>query len=123
LVDDIKKTDVLLTTKTQYRKRSTILQHAQEHGVPIYVLRKNTETQLEQFLRNLSSSRSSQAGIQNALSDVTSAVDKVTEGAFEVELEPQNAYIRRLQHILASQSNVNSKSKGRDPKRRVTLYQ
>jgi stage III sporulation protein SpoIIIAA len=123
LVDDIKKTDVLLTTKTQYRKRSTILQHAQERGVPIYVLRKNTETQLEQFLRNLSSSRSSQAGIQNALSDVTSAVDKVTEGAFEVELEPQNAYIRRLQHILASQSNVNSKSKGRDPKRRVTLYQ
>ena len=123
LVDDLTATDVLLTTKSQYRKSSTLLQHAQERGIPIYVLRKNTEVQLEHFLRNLSSSHSSQTGVQSALTDATSGVDRVNQGEFAVELEPQNAYIRRLQHLIADQSNVNSKSKGRDPKRRVTLYQ
>ena len=123
LVDDLKETDVLLTTKAQYRKRSTLLQNAQHQGVPIYVLRKNTEGQLEHFIKNLSSSRSPQIGVQTALTDAASGVDRVHQGEYEVELEPQNAYIRRLQHVLASESNVNSKSKGRDPKRRVTLYQ
>ena len=123
LVDELTETDVLLTTKAQFRKRSALLQHAQEGGIPIYVLRKNTEAQLEHFLRNLSSAESPQTGIQNALTDAASGVDRVHQGEYEVELEPQNAYIRRLQHVLASQSNVNSKSRGRAPKRRVTLYQ
>jgi stage III sporulation protein SpoIIIAA len=123
LVDDLKRTDILLTTKSQYRKRSALLQHAQEQGVPIYVLRKNTESQLEHFLQNLSSPQSPKTSIQNALTDATSGVDRVHQGEYTVDLEPQNAYIRRLQHVLASQSNINSKSKGRDPKRRVTLYQ
>ena len=123
LVDDLKQTDVLLTTKAQYRKRSTLLQNAQHQGVPIYVLRKNTEGQLDHFIRNLSSPRSGETGVHTALTDAASGVDRVHQGEYEVELEPQNAYIRRLQHVLASESNVNSKSRGRDPKRRVTLYQ
>ena len=87
------------------------------------MLRKNTEGQLDHFIRNLSSPRSGETGVHTALTDAASVVDRVHQGEYEVELEPQNAYIRRLQHVLASESNVNSKSRGRDPKRRVTLYQ
>ena len=39
-----------------------------------------------------------------------------------VELAPQNAYIRRLQHQLAERANLVSRSRGREPYRRVRLY-
>jgi predicted RNA-binding protein Jag len=37
-------------------------------------------------------------------------------------LPPQNAYVRRLQHQLAEQFNVGSRSTGREPHRRVRLF-
>ena len=39
-----------------------------------------------------------------------------------VELSPQNAYIRRLQHQMAERANLVSRSRGREPFRRVRLY-
>ena len=39
-----------------------------------------------------------------------------------VELAPQNAYIRRLQHQMAERANLVSRSRGREPYRRVRLY-
>jgi predicted RNA-binding protein Jag len=39
-----------------------------------------------------------------------------------VELSPQNAYIRRLQHQMAERANIVSRSRGREPYRRVRLY-
>ena len=39
-----------------------------------------------------------------------------------MELTPQNAYIRRLQHQLAQRYNVSSRSMGREPHRRVRIF-
>jgi len=39
-----------------------------------------------------------------------------------VELSPQSAYIRRLQHLIAERNNLLSKSSGKDPNRRVRIY-
>ena len=47
---------------------------------------------------------------------------KVQSGEEEVELSPQSAYIRRLQHIIAQRSDLGSRSAGRDPNRRVRIY-
>jgi predicted RNA-binding protein Jag len=38
-----------------------------------------------------------------------------------VELEPQNSYIRRLQHQLADRYNLHSESRGDEPHRRVRI--
>jgi predicted RNA-binding protein Jag len=38
-----------------------------------------------------------------------------------VELLPQRAYIRRLQHELAQRFGVGSQSRGREPQRRVRI--
>ncbi|NIP53561.1 MAG: hypothetical protein GWN00_35695, partial [Aliifodinibius sp.] len=35
---------------------------------------------------------------------------------------PQNAYIRRLQHLVAEQSDLSSRSLGKDTERRVMIY-
>jgi predicted RNA-binding protein Jag len=46
----------------------------------------------------------------------------VLRGSEPVELSPQNAYIRRLQHQMAERANLVSRSRGREPYRRVRLY-
>ena len=46
----------------------------------------------------------------------------VIRAAEPVELSPQNAYIRRLQHQMAERANLVSRSRGREPYRRVRLY-
>jgi hypothetical protein len=38
-----------------------------------------------------------------------------------VELSPQRAYIRRLQHEIAQRYNLSSRSLGREPERRVRI--
>ena len=50
----VQEADMVLTTKVHYRKRGDSLQYAQEKGLPIYVLRKNSQVQMEQFLKSLS---------------------------------------------------------------------
>jgi hypothetical protein len=39
-----------------------------------------------------------------------------------VDLTPQNAYIRRLQHQLAERYNLGSRSAGREPYRHVRIF-
>ena len=42
-------------------------------------------------------------------------------GQDAVDLTPQNAYIRRLQHMLAQRYNLLSRSLGKEPYRRVRI--
>ncbi|GAH67453.1 unnamed protein product, partial [marine sediment metagenome] len=44
------------------------------------------------------------------------------EGEGAVELSPQSAYIRRLQHLIAERNHLTSQSAGKDPHRRVRIY-
>jgi predicted RNA-binding protein Jag len=57
-----------------------------------------------------------------ALRETEEAIGLVVRSSQPIELSPQNAYIRRLQHQLAERSNVVSRSSGREPERYVRLY-
>ena len=57
-----------------------------------------------------------------ALRETEEAIGLVLGRAEAVELSPQNAYIRRLQHQMAERANLVSRSRGREPYRRVRLY-
>jgi predicted RNA-binding protein Jag len=46
----------------------------------------------------------------------------VKNGQEEVELSPQSAYIRRLQHLIAQRNELSSQSSGKEPQRRVRIY-
>jgi predicted RNA-binding protein Jag len=49
---------------------------------------------------------------ERALDEVKEAVKKIQAGAAEIELAPQNNYIRKLQHELIDQHNLKSESIG-----------
>jgi predicted RNA-binding protein Jag len=60
--------------------------------------------------------------LEAAMHETQEAVRTLLNGGKSVDLSPASAYIRRLQHQLARQSNLLSQSYGKEPRRRVRLY-
>jgi predicted RNA-binding protein Jag len=56
------------------------------------------------------------------MQEAEDAISHVLSRSEAVELAPQNAYIRRLQHQLAERYNLASRSEGREPYRRVKIF-
>jgi predicted RNA-binding protein Jag len=46
----------------------------------------------------------------------------LNKGLTTAELPPANAYIRRLQHQMATRYNLLSRSRGKEPNRRVKIF-
>ena len=123
VVSELRVADVVLTTKTHYRRGSRVVRAAEEAGKPVYVLRKNTTPHVQQFLRARGGgSNGSDPKVDEALQEAHDAAQRVMEGEEDmVTLLPQAAYIRRLQHMLADKYDVTSRSAGREPQRHVTF--
>jgi predicted RNA-binding protein Jag len=57
-----------------------------------------------------------------AMLETEEAIEQVLSSSRPVELAPQNSYVRRQQHQKAQEANLVSRSKGKEPRRRVTIY-
>ena len=117
---DPDEADVVMTLKSEYRQKTAGLREAEDRGLPIYVLKSNTIVQMEASLTSIFSLEVDPR--EAALRETEEAIGIVIRGAEPVELSPQNAYIRRLQHQMAERANLVSRSRGREPYRRVRLY-
>ncbi len=117
---DPDEADVVMTLKNEYRQKTTALRDAEDRGLPIYVLKSNTIVQMEASLTSIFSLEVDPR--EAALREAEEAIGMVIRGAEPVELSPQNAYVRRLQHQMAERANLISRSRGREPYRRVRLY-
>ena len=122
VVDSIQDADAVMTLRPYYRRRSGPLRDAEMRGIPVYVLRNNTVSQIEQSLLSLRGAGSDLDPTTAALQEAEEAIAAVSfEGKISVELAPQNAYIRRLQHELTIRHGVDTSSRGREPFRRVVV--
>ena len=137
--NELRNSDIVLTTKTHYRRGSNLVKSAESTGTPVYVLRKNTFHHILDFLSTLAKEqgidtsylRANDASTQSAdsseileaaLKEAEDAAHEVLNGTFSVQLEPQKAYIRRLQHMLIDRMNLSSTSKGKEPYRSLLVY-
>jgi len=121
-VKDLGQANVLITTKSFYRKRPRLIVDAERRGLPIYVLRANTVSQMEACLSDIFDLESrSTDPLHQALREAEEAIQQVQGGSSEVELSPQNAYIRRKQHELARTANLTSYSVDKGTNRRVRI--
>ncbi len=125
VVKNIEQADILLTTKSYYRRQTKGLQIAQTKGCPVYVLRKNTLVQIQQFIKAImrkSGIRADTPQIKNVVVEAEQAVKKIVGGESQIELMPQGSFIRKIQHQIAQNSSVVSTSTGKEPNRRVVFY-
>jgi stage III sporulation protein SpoIIIAA len=120
IVDHLGDADALITLRSYYRRKPQLLRDAEERGVPIYVIKSNTVLQMEQCLVSMRGERGKDP-VLSALQEAEEAIGDIMKGRRSVELSPQNAYIRRLQHMLAQRYNLSSQSLGQEPQRRVRI--
>jgi hypothetical protein len=117
---DVDEADVVMTLRNEYKQKTPMLRDAEDRSVPIYVLKSNTIPQMQSSLTSIFSLEIDPR--EAAMRETEDAIEAVLSSSEAVELSPQNAYIRRLQHQLAERANLVSRSRGREPYRRVRLY-
>lgn len=135
--------DIVLTLKNAYRQKAQPVRDAEVRGIPVYVLRSNTNTQMENALMSIfpqakveeqedgddgagepaPSRRERRTNdVVIAISEAEEAITAVMQGAPATALRPQSPPIRRMQHEMAERYNLASRSRGRDPFRHVEIY-
>jgi hypothetical protein len=149
IVRDSREADVVMTLKSYFRTKPQPIREAETRGTPVYVLRSNTAAQMEHALGALLPAPvepdeavvplapapahtttesvgyrrpSGGGGVAAALEETEDAIGAVIGGMQSIVLAPQTKYVRRLQHQLADRYNIGSRSKGKEPNRRVELY-
>jgi len=120
VVDHLDDADIVITLRPYYRRKPQTLHDAEARGIPIYVVKSNTIIQLEQVLLTMRSERSGDPVVA-ALKETEDGIGQVLNQYSPVDLDPQNAYVRRLQHMLVQRYNLNSRSLGADPNRYVRI--
>ncbi len=133
LSESAAEADVLVTTKLHYGRRPPAVKRAERDGVPVYVLRRGTREQIEQFLSRFelegpgpingdgAHPTDDEFIVEEALEEAERAVERVLSGDRKINLSAQSAHIRRLQHALAARYNVGSASTGHEPNRHVII--
>ena len=123
IVNDLNDANLFITSKNYYRRKPQKVRDAETANLPIYVLKSNTPPQIRQLLHNIYPAVSTDKTeyFKLALTEAEEAVEQVKSGQEVVELSPQSAYIRRLQHLIAERNALSSQSTGKDPNRRVRI--
>jgi stage III sporulation protein SpoIIIAA len=133
--------DAIITLKNYYRRQPERLQQAEEEQKLIIILKNNTVAQMQHALArifdipldaSLDENQEESEGIHDSAPDdpTTRALLETEDAIHQVlnkdlmtaELAPANAYIRRLQHQLATRYNLSSRSRGKEPYRRVKIF-
>jgi len=124
IVNNLNDANLFVTSKNYYRRKPQKVRDAEASNLPIYVLKSNTPPQIRQLLHNIYPvvSPDKPDSFKFALAEAEAAVEQVKNGQEAVELSPQSAYIRRLQHLIAERNALSSQSTGKDPNRRVRIY-
>jgi hypothetical protein len=137
IVREVNDADLVMTLKNYYRQKPLSLRQAESGGVPIHIIKNNTVSNMKSHLGEIFGLSvpveefSTEQGegfnnsfdpVKQAMLDTEEAISKVIEQGAPVDLPPQNAFIRRLQHQMAERYNLLSTSKGREPFRRVRIY-
>jgi hypothetical protein len=132
--------DAVITLKNYYRRQPERLQQAEQDRKLIIILKNNTIAQMQHALAHIfdiptadappddddeaeSDGKGTDDPTTRALLETEDAIHQVlNKGLTTAELAPANAYIRRLQHQMATRYNLISRSRGKEPYRRVKIF-
>ena len=129
-IDDAK---VIFALKNYAKQGAKILELAKRHKIPLYVVKNNTIEGIQEALKQLFPDLISDFILeeidkkiieeeQTALEETRLAINKVMDTEKSVDLNPRNAQIRKMQHELIEQYNLDSLSIGQEPQRRIRIF-
>jgi stage III sporulation protein SpoIIIAA len=139
LTKDIDGADAILALRAHMRKHANLRRMAENHQVPIHMIKANTIPQITRTLRQVlgmdelgitneySLGGRAQSGDEedeiDALEEARLAVEQIVIPKRQpVELLPRSASLRKMQHELVERYRLNSSSFGNEPNRRLRIY-
>jgi len=123
VVNDLGQADIMVTLKSYFRRQRKLIIEAQNRRIPVYVLRANTITQMENFLvEALHLNIAPNDPFEQAIAETEEAIQLVQSGEASVDLAPVGSAIRRYQHQMARQANLVSHSYGKGANRHVRIF-
>src|SRR5438094_4337689 len=111
----------VLTLKNHYRRRPDSLRQAESRGLPIHILKSNSVSQVRDALSRIYGVDKQDEATTRALAEAAAAIRQVKTTLRPVEISPQNAYLRRLQHQLVAENELSARSTGKEPQRRLRI--
>jgi len=114
--------DFILTLTSHEKREGNKLIAKAHRNIPIYSIKSNTIVQMKNFLRGYFNGEEQEESEYNKiLEEIDEGIRRVMETLEPVELAPQNARIRKLQHQIIERYNFRSESIGEEPYRRVRI--
>jgi len=121
--DNFDDCEAIVTLKSYYRTRPKLIVDAERRGMPVYVLRASTVSQIENFLVDVFKLEAVETGdpFGIAMTEVEEGISRIQAGEETVALTPQASHIRRQQHMAAREAGIFSVSSGSSDERYVRL--
>lgn len=120
--------DIVLAHKNFAKGGARILSTANDYRLQIFYIKTNSMAQIQKVLKDALQITEASETLQGyyddaerALDEAKAAINKILAGADNIELQPQNQQIRKLQHELVEQHNLISKSVGEGDQRHLRI--
>ena len=124
---NLEDADIVIAHKNFVKGGAKVLSTAEESRIQIFYVKTNSMAQIQKVIKDaldiaeLNEKQTFYDVTEKALDEAKSAIEKVLAGAEHVELTPQNTQIRKLQHELVEQHNLESKSVGEGENRHLKI--
>lgn len=125
---NIDDADIVIAHKNFAKGGARILSTANDYRLQVFYIKTNSMAQIQKVLKDaLDITETSETlcgyydDAERALDEAKAAINKILAGAEHVELTPQNPHIRKLQHELVEQHNLESKSVGEGSDRHLRI--
>ena len=124
----IEDADIVIAHKNFAKGGAKVLNTANNYRLQIFYVKTNSMAQIQKVLKealDVPESNETLRGYyddaERALDEAKAAINKILAGAEHVELQPQNHQIRKLQHELVEQHNLESESIGEGEQRHLKI--
>ncbi len=124
---NLDEADIVIAHKNFAKGGAKILSTANEYRIQVFYIKTNSMAQIQKVLKDALDIEENQPlhgyfdEAEKALDEAKEAINKILAGEENVELQPQNQQIRKLQHELVEQHNLISKSVGEGSERHLRI--
>src|SRR5574344_1120822 len=124
----VEDADVVIAHKNFAKGGAKVLSTANEYRIQIFYVKTNSMAQIQKVMKEALDIQDSSETLkgyydeaERALDEAKAAIEKIQKGENHIELTPQNQKIRKLQHELIEQHNLESQSIGEGADRHLRI--
>lgn len=129
IIRNVEDADIVIAHKNFAKGGAKILNTAKDYRVQIFYVKTNSMAQIQKVLKDaldiqpgdVESLTGYTDEAEQALDEAREGIKKVQDGAGMIELEPRPTHIRKLQHELIEQYNLESSSIGEGDSRHIRI--